>query len=174
VASMQTPARRFANPYISNFAEVAPGVLYRGAQPEIPKGIEFLGAASPFSFAPPIKTVIDLQGAQDEAESRSCYSYGINYFNPVLPGLEILTTPPTDKINDIMGLLDKSFLYPIFVHCLHGSDRTGCIIALWRVTHDAWSVADAIEEMRAFGNSWIEIGYRREIEKYLKEHAQSA
>jgi hypothetical protein len=172
---MQTPARRIPNPWVANFAEIRPGVLYRGAQPEIPAGITFLAWGIDMAVLgfPRIGTVIDLQGALLDQERAACAQSAVLFDSFILPGIEIVTTPPEATIDLVMATLSEPTLYPIFVHCLHGSDRTGCIIALWRVTHDGWSVADAIEEMRAFGNSWIEMGYRKEIEKYLKEHAQN-
>ncbi len=36
---------------------------------------------------------------------------------------------------------------PVVVHCLHGSDRTGCVIAAYRMTH-GWSKEDAIREFK--------------------------
>ena len=36
---------------------------------------------------------------------------------------------------------------PILVHCWHGSDRTGAIIAAYRVVHQGWSKEKAIEEL---------------------------
>jgi len=35
---------------------------------------------------------------------------------------------------------------PILVHCLHGSDRTGTVVALYRMTVDGWSRDQAIAE----------------------------
>lgn len=40
---------------------------------------------------------------------------------------------------------------PVFVHCSHGSDRTGYLTALWRVQHDHWSIAEAAIEMFQYG-----------------------
>ena len=36
---------------------------------------------------------------------------------------------------------------PVFLHCLHGSDRTGCMVAAYRVRVQGWSKKDAIKEM---------------------------
>ena len=38
-------------------------------------------------------------------------------------------------------------LMPIFVHCEHGSDRTGVCMAAYRVVVQGWSKKDAIREM---------------------------
>lgn len=35
----------------------------------------------------------------------------------------------------------------ILIHCHHGSDRTGAIIAMYRILYQGWTKKDAIEEM---------------------------
>lgn len=37
---------------------------------------------------------------------------------------------------------------PVLVHCWHGSDRTGAIMAAYRVVFENWSKKDAISELR--------------------------
>ncbi|MGV3631089.1 MAG: dual specificity protein phosphatase family protein [Bacteroidota bacterium] len=36
---------------------------------------------------------------------------------------------------------------PVYIHCKHGSDRTGTIIAAYRIVFENWSKEAAIEEM---------------------------
>jgi tyrosine-protein phosphatase SIW14 len=36
---------------------------------------------------------------------------------------------------------------PVAVHCLHGSDRTGAVVAGWRIAVEGWSQAEALDEM---------------------------
>jgi tyrosine-protein phosphatase SIW14 len=45
---------------------------------------------------------------------------------------------------------------PALVHCLHGSDRTGCIVAAYRMTYCGWTKAEAIMEFRAGGFGYHE------------------
>lgn len=42
---------------------------------------------------------------------------------------------------------------PVLIHCWHGSDRTGIIVAAYRIVFEKWSKEDAISEFRikAFG-----------------------
>ncbi|MFV2061543.1 MAG: dual specificity protein phosphatase family protein [Gammaproteobacteria bacterium] len=47
---------------------------------------------------------------------------------------------------------------PILVHCWHGSDRTGAVIASYRVIFNNWSKEKAIDEMRNGG-----FGYHAKI-----------
>lgn len=51
--------------------------------------------------------------------------------NELLQALEVLRDAPK----------------PILVHCLHGADRTGLVIAMYRILFQNWSKADAIAEM---------------------------
>jgi len=37
---------------------------------------------------------------------------------------------------------------PVLVHCLHGSDRTGCVVAAYRMVFNNWSKEDAIQEFK--------------------------
>jgi protein tyrosine/serine phosphatase len=39
---------------------------------------------------------------------------------------------------------------PVFVHCAHGSDRTGCLVGIWRVVNDGWGYDEAYAEMRKY------------------------
>jgi protein-tyrosine phosphatase len=38
----------------------------------------------------------------------------------------------------------------VFVHCRVGADRTGVMVALYRLTFSHWSMAQTLAEMRAF------------------------
>ncbi len=40
---------------------------------------------------------------------------------------------------------------PVALHCWHGSDRTGAVVAGYRVAVDGWTPADALDEMVAGG-----------------------
>ena len=49
---------------------------------------------------------------------------------------------------------------PVLVHCKHGSDRTGCVIAAYRMAVQGWTKEDAIKEFReggyGFHEDWFE------------------
>ena len=40
---------------------------------------------------------------------------------------------------------------PVLLHCWHGSDRTGTIVAAYRIVFNNWTKADAIDEMKNGG-----------------------
>jgi protein tyrosine/serine phosphatase len=53
------------------------------------------------------------------------------------------------------------------VHCWHGSDRTGCIIALYRILNQGWSKEQAIDEM-VYGGYGFKSRYVNII-RYIKD-----
>jgi Tyrosine phosphatase family len=55
----------------------------------------------------------------------------------------------------------------VFVHCTHGADRTGTVMALWRMVEQGWAADEAIAEMRDGGFNFHEIFSG--IPKYLKQ-----
>ena len=40
---------------------------------------------------------------------------------------------------------------PVLVHCHHGADRTGAIVALWRMLYQGWTRQQALDELIAGG-----------------------
>ena len=40
---------------------------------------------------------------------------------------------------------------PVLVHCLHGADRTGVVIAMYRILYQGWSKSEAIDELKNGG-----------------------
>jgi protein tyrosine/serine phosphatase len=66
---------------------------------------------------------------------------------------------------------------PVLIHCLHGSDRTGCMVASYRIIFQNWSKDDAIKELRnpAFGyhEQWfpkiVETLKSLDVTKFRKE-----
>lgn len=45
---------------------------------------------------------------------------------------------------------------PVLVHCWHGSDRTGSVVAAYRIVFQNWSAADALDELRHGGYGYHE------------------
>lgn len=65
--------------------------------------------------------------------------------------LDAWATPQKIIIDEAMKALMDENKWPIYVHCSHGWDRTGLIIAMFRVCHDHYSKAEATDEMNKHG-----------------------
>ncbi len=51
---------------------------------------------------------------------------------------------------------------PVLVHCMHGSDRTGTIVAAYRILEQGWSPDDAIAELKE-----PRFGYHSNVYPYI-------
>ncbi|MBI3817564.1 MAG: tyrosine-protein phosphatase [Planctomycetes bacterium] len=128
-------------PGISHFAEVAPG-LYRGAQPS-EAGFQNLKDRG-------VRTIINLREFHSDIEKAR--GYGFRVLELPMQGNALGSEPPTPaQIEYFFSALANRDNWPVFVHCAAGCDRTGTMIALYRIEADAWTNARAVEEMRAFG-----------------------
>ena len=45
---------------------------------------------------------------------------------------------------------------PVLIHCKHGSDRTGCIVAAYRMSFQNWTKEEAINEFKSGGYGFHE------------------
>lgn len=132
---------------IHNFYKVDEHV-YRGAQPT-DEGFRYLAKLG-------VKTVIDLRGAGEgrRNEESVVTAAGMKYINIPMTGL----TPPSEaEITKILGMLEDGATGPIFVHCQRGADRTGAVIASYRIDHDGWDNTRALKEAMSNGMSFFQI-----------------
>ena len=84
------------------------------------------------------------------ARKAICYSgYRANENPQALPP----TYPTEAEITKILGILEDGGAGPAFVHCQRGADRTGAVIASYRVDHDHWDNARALSEAMDRGMS---------------------
>jgi protein tyrosine/serine phosphatase len=135
-----TPAARETLPGVPNFAVVSP-ILSRGAQPTL-EGFRRLRERG-------IRTVVTLRGVQDDDASLatlglSSYRIRARQWNP-----------KTDEIVRAMKIILSPEYQPVFIHCQAGKDRTGLVVAVYRILAEGWSVQDALAERKAFGAWWF-------------------
>jgi tyrosine-protein phosphatase SIW14 len=119
-----------------------------------------------------VDVIIDLRAPTQAAQSEKAEAskLGINYVN-----LPMSSRAPTEaQINTFLKLVDnqahlsktaassngeEKYPHSVFVHCAHGSDRTGCMVGIWRVSRDGWTFEQAYREMRQyfFGPQYTEL-----------------
>ena len=157
VFAMLTPAFAAGQlPGVPNFHEVNEQV-YRGAQPT-DEGFQSLAKIG-------IKTVIDLRepGDRSTTEEKAVKAAGMRYVSVPMRGLQ---APTEDQLSRVLTLLDDKAAGPVFVHCRRGADRTGTVIACYRIGHDHWQNQKALGEAKSCGMSWIE----RAMQDYVRHY----
>ncbi len=142
-------------PGIPNFHQVNAHV-FRGAQPgeEAWRELAKLG----------VKTVIDLRLETEHstaAEAKAAAAAGMRYVNVPMNGFE---TPQAGQIAKVLGWLDAGDT--VFVHCARGKDRTGTVVAAYRISHHRWANQRALKEAVSYGLHWYEAGMKRFINDY--------
>lgn len=134
--------------------------LYRGAQP-VTGYARKLGELG-------VKTVVNLRGEDEISrdEQQEAETAGLRYFNIAMPGL---SAPSDEQVSRILAIIDNPENQPVFIHCKRGSDRTGTIAAVYRISHEGWNAERAITEAKRYGMSWAEFGMRGYISGYYKQ-----
>ena len=76
-------------------------------------------------------------------------------------------TPPTRmEITRILALLEDGVTGAVFVHCMRGADRTGAVIAAYRIDHDSWDNSGALKEALSFGMNPFQMPRQDFIRKF--------
>lgn len=125
---------------VGNFGQVTPSI-FRGAQPsnEGFRNLRGLG----------VHTIINLRSEyrNDSAVLSAC---GLQEFYVPLTAFR---APTEAQQSQFLALINDTTLRPIFVHCMRGIDRTGEMLALYRIRSENWTETDALREMRSYGYS---------------------
>lgn len=157
LAAQQQPAG------VPNFHQLNDGV-YRGAQPS-EQGFHSLAALG-------VKTIIDLRetGGRSSVEKKWVEAAGMHYVNIPLNGH---AAPSLEQVAKLLALLNDQGDGPVFVHCRRGADRTGTIIACYRISHDHWENQKALDEAKADGMSWTEMAMKHYVLGFKTESGAS-
>ena len=127
---------------LPNFGEVTP-VLFRGAQPS-PDGLKALAKMG-------VRIVVDARGDRADSEGKIVNQLGMRYV--AIPWR--CPFPNDDVFVKFLKVLRDHPDQKVFVHCRLGDDRTGMMVAAYRMAMEAWTADEALHEMQAFGFSTV-------------------
>jgi protein tyrosine phosphatase (PTP) superfamily phosphohydrolase (DUF442 family) len=147
---------------VPNFGEVT-SRLYRGGQPTR-EGFKRLAEMG-------VKIVVDSnRSRRDEALLKGL-------------GMKYVTLPwycpfPKDEVfAKFLKLMRENPDTKVFVHCRLGDDRTGMMVASYRMSVQGWSADEAMKEMKEFGYTRVHHfmcpgleGYERSFPERMKKN----
>jgi len=132
-------ARKVALQGVPNFGQVSPS-LFRGAQPS-DDGFAALAKMG-------VGIVVDLRGDSDSERERVT-KLGMEYV--AIPSQCSHMTD--DGIAKFLTILRDHPDKKVFVHCRQGVDRTGMMVAAYRI-QQGWTAEESRREMESFGFSF--------------------
>jgi tyrosine-protein phosphatase SIW14 len=92
-----------------------------------------------------IKTIINLRHNDTTVkdEGREAEKLGLNYVSIPLDGIH---KPSAAAIEQFLKVTQDPKAQPVFVHCEHGEDRTGVMVAIYRQEACKWNADTAYQE----------------------------
>ena len=111
--------------------------LYRGDQPS-PHGMENLKKLG-------LKTILNLRSFHSDRDEIG--ETGLAYEHIYMKAWH----PEEEDVVRFLKIVTDPKRAPVLVHCQHGADRTGTMIAVYRIAVQGWSKAEAIREMTEGG-----------------------
>jgi protein tyrosine/serine phosphatase len=167
VAVQPGPEPRSASGNVSSFekkfTEVIPGKVYAGAQPDSERDYAFLKSRG-------IKTLINLRKYlfwEEGGVHKRATDHGFLYRHAAMPTL--WNTPEESEVEEALSALDDLELQPVYVHCMLGRDRTGMIVALYRVLYEKRDACDAWKEWKTRGYK----AYNRGLKSYFEKRVRT-
>jgi len=150
---------------VPNFYRVT-DQLYRSAQPT-EEGMENL---KKYGF----ETIISLRSLHSDREIIGTTGLGYERITMQAWNLE------EKDIFRFLQLVTNPKRHPVLVHCQHGADRTGTVVAVYRIVVQDWEPQEAVREMKEGGygyhsiwNAFVDRFFGKlEISK-LKEYLKS-
>lgn len=133
--------------------------FYRGGQPT-EAGIKQLADLG-------IKTIINFRDTQEKVlrEKKIAEENGLNFLNLRLSNW---FASKDSAINEILEIINNPENQPVFIHCKRGADRTGTVVAAYRMKFESWTAEDANREAKVFGIGWWQVWMKDYINDYYK------
>lgn len=157
---VHTTAMAIELPGCGNLYNVS-DALYRGEQPTAEgfQELERLG----------IKTVVNLRSLHSDGDKLEGARLG--YETIPMQAWD----PEVEQVEAFLKIVTDPAKQPVFVHCQHGADRTGTMVAVYRIVVEGWEIEKAIDEMRngPFGFHEIFSGLPEFIEELDVESLRS-
>lgn len=135
-------AQPLSLPGVPNLHKVS-DTLYRSAQPTGAgmRNLKKLG----------IETIVNLRSFHSDRDEIS--NTGLAYEHIYMKAWH----PEEEDVIRFLQIVTNPKRTPVLVHCQHGADRTGLMVAIYRIVVQGWSKEDAAREMTEGGFGFHEV-----------------
>ncbi|MBM3191993.1 MAG: hypothetical protein FJZ63_05015 [Chlamydiae bacterium] len=138
---------------LPNFHKISP-VLYRGGQP-LGEGFHRLKKKG-------VKTIVNLRVV--DTDHLHVGEAGLRYIH-----ISFRPHHPRDcDVIEFLKVMKNADNHPVYLHCYHGSDRTGMLCAIYRIFFQGWHKDKAIYEM-IHGGYGFHVFFQHNLISYLKK-----
>ncbi len=164
---------------ILNFRKVNAGI-FSGARLQTLEDHRYLRSLG-------IKSVINLQGGDlhsklgkiipwseqgelpevIENERRTSVLLGMSFVNIPLNSLDPVSRNDDKAIDGILEYMNDVKHQPLYIHCEHGADRTGLLIALYRVKYEGIDAQTARAEWIKNGHNFLHRMFTGDLDTYF-------
>jgi protein tyrosine phosphatase (PTP) superfamily phosphohydrolase (DUF442 family) len=141
--------------HVMNFEQVSPALM-RGGAPSA-QALKELKAAG-------VKTIVNLrgEGGASKKEERTAKEIGLDYYNIPMG----YTEPNLAKVSSVLDIMRDPAKQPVYLHCMHGADRTGMMVGINRILSDGWQFDKVYSEMRGHHFKPFLIPMRRTVQAF--------
>jgi len=149
--------------YELHFGCVERGVLYRSAQPDrhdLQRLWKTYG----------IRTIVNLRSSSDVREDREAQDEvlyargkGIRFVN-----ISFNELGPDAASEAFLKIMEDRTNWPVLIHCAAGKERSGVLVAVYRIAIQGWTFDRALEEMIAYG---FEPAKQAEMTRFVRDYA---
>ncbi|MEJ2108981.1 MAG: tyrosine-protein phosphatase [Acidobacteriota bacterium] len=127
--------------------------LFRGGMPK-EEGFRYLKQMG-------IKTIVNFRNDNDERQLVE--SLGMRHVHIPLTATRGISDY---SIQEFFKALNSAGNQPVFVHCQRGADRTGAMIAFYRIAFEGWDPERAYKEAREIGLRWWYFKLKKQIRMF--------
>jgi tyrosine-protein phosphatase SIW14 len=164
---------------IPNFAKVTDG-LYRGGRPS---ELDLL-----YLVSIGVKTDISLQGGDLNnpgyetivrwwepgeipesiaKEKDLAEKLQMTFVHAPLNSIAPITPEEDAAIDQLLLIMNDPLAQPVYIHCEHGKDRSGLLVALYRVKYQGWTAKAAYAEWAKYGHRGMGYWFTGDLDTYF-------